>query len=75
VEREPEKVSGAWLFKGRRVPVKALFENLEEGATVDDFLSWFPRGDTRAGTRRARICRAEPCRHLRINFNRNASAG
>jgi uncharacterized protein (DUF433 family) len=42
VEREPEKVSGAWLFKGRRVPVKALFENLEEGATVDDFLSWFP---------------------------------
>ena len=26
---------------------KALFENLEEGATVDDFLSWFP-GVTRA---------------------------
>jgi uncharacterized protein (DUF433 family) len=42
VERGPEKVSGAWLFKGTRVPVKALFENLEEGATVDDFLSWFP---------------------------------
>jgi len=42
VEREPEKVSGAWLFKDTRVPVKALFENLEEGATVDDFLSWLP---------------------------------
>jgi uncharacterized protein (DUF433 family) len=42
VEREARKVSGAWLFKGTRVPVKALFENLEEGATVDDFLSWFP---------------------------------
>jgi uncharacterized protein (DUF433 family) len=40
--REARKVSGAWLFKGTRVPVKALFENLEEGATVDDFLSWFP---------------------------------
>jgi uncharacterized protein (DUF433 family) len=42
VERVPEKVSGAWLFKGTRVPVKALFENLEHGARVDDFLEWFP---------------------------------
>jgi uncharacterized protein (DUF433 family) len=42
VERSPEKVSGAWLFKGTRVPVKALFENLEDGARVDDFLEWFP---------------------------------
>jgi uncharacterized protein (DUF433 family) len=42
VERDAEKVSGAWLFKGTRVPVKALFENLEDGACVDDFLAWFP---------------------------------
>lgn len=42
IERSPEKVSGAWVFKGTRVPVKALFENLEDGARVDDFLSWFP---------------------------------
>lgn len=42
VERNPAKVSGAWLFKGTRVPVKALFENLEGGATVDEFLEWFP---------------------------------
>lgn len=42
VEREVGKVSGAWLFKGTRVPVKALFENLEDGARVDDFLEWFP---------------------------------
>jgi uncharacterized protein (DUF433 family) len=41
VERVPGKVSGAWLFKGTRVPVAALFENLEGGATVDDFLQWF----------------------------------
>jgi len=33
VERSPLKVSGAWLFKGTRVP-KALFENIEGGATV-----------------------------------------
>lgn len=42
VERDPEKVSGAWVFRGTRVPVAALFENLEGGASVDDFLSWFP---------------------------------
>lgn len=42
VERVPGKVSGAWLFKDTRVPVKALFENLEGGATVDEFLEWFP---------------------------------
>jgi uncharacterized protein (DUF433 family) len=47
VERVPERVSGAWVFKGTRVPVRALFENLEGGATVDDFLEWFP-GVTRA---------------------------
>jgi uncharacterized protein (DUF433 family) len=42
VERVPGKVSGAWIFKGTRVPVKALFENLENGARLDGFLSWFP---------------------------------
>jgi len=42
VERVPGKVSGVWVFKSTRVPVKALFENLEDGARVDDFLAWFP---------------------------------
>lgn len=42
VELDPEKVSGSWVFKGTRVPVVALFENLEGGASVDEFLSWFP---------------------------------
>jgi uncharacterized protein (DUF433 family) len=42
VERVPGKVSGAWVFRGTRVPVSALFENLEGGATIDDFLTWFP---------------------------------
>ena len=31
-----------WLFRGTRVPVKALFENLEDGASVNDFVLWFP---------------------------------
>ena len=42
VERVPGKVSGAWLFKRTRVPVTALFENLDDGARIDDFLEWFP---------------------------------
>jgi uncharacterized protein (DUF433 family) len=42
VERDPAKVSGAWVFKNTRVPVRALFENIEGGATVNDFLEWFP---------------------------------
>lgn len=42
VECDPEKLSGAWIFRGTRVPVSALFENLEGGATLDQFLEWFP---------------------------------
>ena len=43
VERDTQKLSGAWVFKGSRVPVRALFENFEDVATVDEFLEWFPR--------------------------------
>jgi uncharacterized protein (DUF433 family) len=42
VERQPGRVSGAWVFRGTRVPVSALFANLEGGATVAEFLEWFP---------------------------------
>ena len=42
VERSPGVVSGAWAFRGTRVPVSALFENIEGGATVEQFLEWFP---------------------------------
>ena len=41
VERHPERVSGQWVFRGTRLPVKTLFDNLEAGATVDDFVAWF----------------------------------
>jgi uncharacterized protein (DUF433 family) len=47
VERSSDRLSGAWVFRKTRVPVKALFENLENEATVDQFLEWFP-GVTRA---------------------------
>jgi uncharacterized protein (DUF433 family) len=42
VERDPAKVSGAWVFAKTRVPVRALFENLEDGAAVEEFVGWFP---------------------------------
>jgi uncharacterized protein (DUF433 family) len=56
VERKPDVVSGAWVFRGTRVPVHALFENIEGGATVDQFLEWFPgvtRGQVEAVLDRA----------------------
>jgi uncharacterized protein (DUF433 family) len=42
VEWDPQRVSGAWVFRGTRVPVAALFENLEDGAQVSQFVQWFP---------------------------------
>jgi uncharacterized protein (DUF433 family) len=42
VERDPARVGGAWVFKGTRVPVAALFENLEDDASAHDFVAWFP---------------------------------
>ena len=39
---DPERLSGAPAFRGTRVPISALFTNLKSGATLDDFLSWFP---------------------------------
>ena len=42
VERDPGRVSGAWVFRGTRVPVAALFRNLDDGALVSEFVEWFP---------------------------------
>ncbi len=41
VERTPGKVSGAWVLKGSRMPVSAILENLEAGASVEDLIEWF----------------------------------
>ena len=42
VEQHANRVSGAWVFVGTRVPLSALFENLKDGASVEDFVEWFP---------------------------------
>lgn len=41
VESIPGKVSGAWVLRGTRMPVSAIFENLEAGASLDDIMEWF----------------------------------
>lgn len=42
VERDLKRVGGGPYFRGTRVPVAALFENLEDGAQVFQFVEWFP---------------------------------
>jgi uncharacterized protein (DUF433 family) len=41
VESVPGKVSGAWVLRGTRMPVTAIFENIEAGANIDDIVEWF----------------------------------
>jgi uncharacterized protein (DUF433 family) len=41
VESIPGKMSGAWVLKGTRMPVSAIFENIEAGASIDDIMEWF----------------------------------
>lgn len=41
VESVPGKVSGAWVLKDTRMPVSAIFENLEAGANIDEIMEWF----------------------------------
>jgi uncharacterized protein (DUF433 family) len=41
VESVPGKLSGAWVLKGTRMPVSAIFENIEAGASIDDIIEWF----------------------------------
>lgn len=45
VEQHSNRVSGTWVFRGTRVPVSSLFENLEDGAVIDEFVEWFPGGE------------------------------
>jgi len=45
VELNPDLVSGAWVFRETRVPVVALFENLEDGVSINEFIELFPGVD------------------------------
>ena len=41
VESVPGKVSGAWVFRGTRLPVATVFENLEDGMTIEEIMEQF----------------------------------
>ena len=41
VESVPGKMSGAWVFRGTRMPVAIVFENLEEGMTIDELVEMY----------------------------------
>lgn len=41
VESVPGKVSGAWVFRGTRMPVAAVFENLEDGMSIDEIVELY----------------------------------
>ena len=41
VESIPGKVSGAWVLRGTRMPVAAIFENLEAGMTIPELIEQF----------------------------------
>ena len=49
LERQPGKVSSDGFLEGTRVPLSAFFENLKDGASIDQFLEWFP------GVRRSQV--------------------
>lgn len=59
IEHDSQVQSGAWVFSGSRVPVTALFENLRDGATIDDFIEWFP------GIKREQVVRV--LRHINLS--------
>lgn len=42
VESVPGKVGGAWVFKNTRTPVAVVFENLEDGMTIDEVMEQYP---------------------------------
>jgi uncharacterized protein (DUF433 family) len=55
-------MSGAWVFRGTRLPVAAHFENLRDSATADDFLARFP-GVTRTQVEAVLVAEAQSSRH------------
>ena len=41
IERRPDKVSGAWIFKDTRLPVASLFDAFKDSPTIDEFIDDF----------------------------------
>ena len=61
ITRDPEVMHGIPVFRGTRVPVQTLFDYLESGESLDDFLEGFPTVD-----RKLAIQVLEECKELRL---------
>ena len=61
ITRDPEVTHGAPVFRGTRAPVQTLFDYLEGGESLDDFLEGFPTVD-----RGLAVQVLEECRELRL---------
>ena len=59
IRRDPDIMHGTPVFRGTRVPVQTLFEYLEGGDTLEDFLEGFP-----TVSRDFAICALEEAKHL-----------
>ena len=61
ITRDPELMHGTPVFRGTRVPIKTMFEYLENGESLDDFLEGFP-----TVTRELAVQVLEEARELRL---------
>lgn len=61
ITRDLEVMHGVPVFRGTRVPVKTLFDYLENGDSLDDFLEGFP-----TVTRALAVQVLEECKELRL---------
>ena len=63
VSVDPDILGGKPVFAGTRVPLEALWNNLADGATLDEFLEWFPT-----------VSREQATAALRFTFRRLGEA-
>lgn len=42
IVRDPDVLGGRPVFRGTRVPIEVLFENLEDGLTIDEIVDSYP---------------------------------
>ena len=61
ITRDPNVMHGAPVFRGTRVPVQTLFDYLEGGDSLEDFLAGFP-----TVSRELAVQVLEECKHLRL---------
>ena len=59
IVKNPEILGGTPVFRGTRVPIQTLFDYLEGGETLEDFLQGFP-----TVTRESAVAALEEAKHL-----------